>query len=82
MEIHKVWWCIYHPKAESMAGADPYKIVQQLKIRLEDKYIKYGDENIPIQRYGIMLTAALTAKMGVYLRQKEFRTQSASFSSE
>ncbi|PWY71132.1 C6 transcription factor [Aspergillus sclerotioniger CBS 115572] len=54
----------------------PAEIVQDVKTHIHDTYMRHGDPNIPIQRYGMLLGEILVLKMEMYVHQKTLQTQS------
>ena len=80
-EIHKVWVPIVRATAESPDGSRPYQLIKQLEEDLNEKYLQYGDPDIPIQRLGILLGQVLVAKAKVHVRQKVLQMQGVSASS-
>lgn len=73
-ETNRMWLSIaraYH----CPEGADPEKLLRQLKDHLNEKYLKHADMEIPIQRQGVHCAQVLISKAEVHMRQKLLQNQ-------
>ncbi|KAJ5554068.1 hypothetical protein N7513_004027 [Penicillium frequentans] len=79
-EFNKVWRPMAKARVHSEEGTRPEQLIAEFRSRLHEKYIQYGDMDIPIQRLGVLLSQVLASKAEVHLRQKLLQTASPSSS--
>ncbi|KAJ6109385.1 hypothetical protein N7486_001620 [Penicillium sp. IBT 16267x] len=79
-EFNKMWLPMARATVDSEEGTRPEQLIVEFRNRLQEKYVQYGDLDIPIQRIGFLLSQVLVAKAEVHLRQKVLQTASPSSS--
>ncbi|KAJ5917666.1 hypothetical protein N7466_011220 [Penicillium verhagenii] len=73
-EVNRMWLPMARSTIDSEDGARPEQLIAKFHNALQEKYVQYGDLDIPIQRMGILLSQILVAKAEVHLRQKGLQT--------
>ncbi|KAJ5677012.1 uncharacterized protein N7477_002645 [Penicillium maclennaniae] len=79
-EINKMWIPLTRATSDTR-GASAEQLIKDLKTRLHERYLQYGDMDIPIQRQGMMVAQVLVAKAEIHTRQKILQMQGAASSS-
>ncbi|KAJ5975799.1 hypothetical protein N7481_009506 [Penicillium waksmanii] len=79
-EVNKMFIPIARSTDNSPDGAQSHQLLRELKERLHNRFIKYADMDIPIQRQGVILAQVLVSKFEVHMLQKVLQKQGAASS--